>query len=238
MSIFDILYKNWSYESVFNYLKTGLVDLDKDDINYLENYVLKWGIRGNTWYKEEWKFGFDLKTDNENEQFIKINQIRKKVIEPILEFKENIPSKKTVLEITKAIYEFLSTQNIHNKLDEKILFLKQSGNMQMANEYTLTWNMLMNIFDELVLVLGKEKISFEYYKNILRYGLMQNKITTIPSTLDQVIIGDTDRTRSHKVKVMFIIGMIDGVFPTSNNDEGFINDKDRETFARVWYGAC
>lgn len=238
LSIFDILYKNWSYESVFNYLKTGLVDLDKDDINYLENYVLKWGIRGNTWYKDDWKFGFELKTDNENEKFIKINQIRKKVIQPILEFKENIPSKKNVLEITKAIYEFLKVQNIQKKLDEKILFLKHLGNMQMANEYTLTWNMLMNIFDELVLVLGEEKISFEDYKNVLRYGLMQNKITTIPSTLDQVIIGDTDRTRSHKVKVMFIIGMIDGVFPTSNNDEGFINDKDRETFARLWYGAC
>jgi len=50
LSIFDILSKNWSYESVFNYLKTGLVGIEKDDINYLENYVLKWGIKGNKWY--------------------------------------------------------------------------------------------------------------------------------------------------------------------------------------------
>src|SRR5699024_10471886 len=32
----------------------------------------------------------------------------------------------------------------------------------------------------------------------------------------------------HKVKVVFIIGINDGMFPSVNKNEGFLNDKDRE----------
>ena len=50
----------------------------------------------------------------------------------------------------------------------------------------------------------------------------------IPGTQDQVIFGDVDRSRSHKVKVVFIIGLNDGSFPSNNKSEGFFNDRDRE----------
>lgn len=235
LSVFDIILKNWSYESVFNYLKTGLVDVEKDDINYLENYVLKWGIKGSKWYKEDWQYGLasDVKNDGIKEELKKVNDIRRNIIQPIIKLKEKILSKKSVLEITKNIYEFLQEQKIYEKLDHKITYLKQIGNLQMANEYTLTWNILMNIFDEIVLILGNQIVSLEEYKNTLKFGIMQNKITTIPSTLDQILVGDIDRTRSSKVKVTFIIGVIDGIFPTANNSEGFIDDTDRQKLKDV-----
>jgi ATP-dependent helicase/nuclease subunit B len=54
LSIIDILAKNWSYESVFNYLKTGLVDVD--NLYELEKYCLKWGIKGKKWYEKPWDY--------------------------------------------------------------------------------------------------------------------------------------------------------------------------------------
>ena len=51
--LLDICTKNYSYESVFNYLKTGLTNIqDVNDIDIIENYVLEWGIKGSTWQKE------------------------------------------------------------------------------------------------------------------------------------------------------------------------------------------
>ena len=41
-------------------------------------------------------------------------------------------------------------------------------------------------------------------------------------------MGDVDRSRSHKVKAIFIIGLNDGEFPSVRKDEGFLNDTDRE----------
>ena len=45
---------------------------------------------------------------------------------------------------------------------------------------------------------------------------------------DEVTVGDVDRSRSHKIKAVFIIGLNDGMFPSINKAEGFLNDDDRE----------
>ena len=49
----DIFSKNWSYDSIFNYLKTGLFEIDKEEIYLLENYCKKWGIKGNKWFNKD-----------------------------------------------------------------------------------------------------------------------------------------------------------------------------------------
>lgn len=45
--------------------------------------------------------------------------------------------------------------------------------------------------------------------------------------------GDVDRSRSHTVKIIFIVGLNDGSFPSVNNDEGFLNDTDRENLKKI-----
>ena len=42
LSILEIFTKNWSNEAVFNYLKTGFVNIDKEEIFKLENYCIRW----------------------------------------------------------------------------------------------------------------------------------------------------------------------------------------------------
>ena len=45
ISLLEIFARNWSYETVFSYLKTGLINLDKDILYDLENYCLRWNIK-------------------------------------------------------------------------------------------------------------------------------------------------------------------------------------------------
>ena len=66
------------------------------------------------------------------------------------------------------------------------------------------------------------------YDQILKIGFKNSSLTKIPGTQDQVIMGDVDRSRSHKVKAIFIIGLNDGEFPSIHKDEGFLNDSDRD----------
>src|SRR5699024_7554778 len=40
-------------------------------------------------------------------------------------------------------------------------------------------------------------------------------------------MGDVDRSRTHKVKAIFIIGLNDGIYPSINKNEGFLGDDDR-----------
>ena len=221
-SLIDIFAKNWSYEAVFGYIKTGLLNLDEDNIYVLENYCLKWGIRGDKWYNSEWEF-----FDETEEEIQKINYTKNIVLGPLLEFKNNFSREKTVREITIVLYDFLIKNGIIKKLEEKINHLNKIGKVELAKEYETSYKILIEVLDEYVLVLGDQKVSFDKYSKILKIGLKNSSLGKIPGTIDQVTMGDVDRSRNHKVRAVFIIGLNDGSFPSVNKDEGFLNDNDR-----------
>lgn len=226
LSILEIFSKNWSYESVFNYIKTGFLDIDRDDIYKLENYCIKWGIKQNKWKKDFTPYG----EEKQKEEIVRLNEIRKEIIKPLIELKENIDTEKTAENVTKNLYVFLEKQNIQEKLGQRINILEEKGMIDLANEYANSYQILMNVLDEIVLVFGKEKMSLDSkYAQILKVGLQNSGLGKIPGTQDQVILGDVDRSRSHKARAVFIIGINDGVFPSINKDEGFFNDNDRES---------
>lgn len=222
LSLLEIFAKNWSYESVFGYIKTGLLDLNTQEIAVLENYCLKWGIKGSKWHAKEWNFYNE--TEEQQKQII---YARDKVVEPLLKLKKQLAGLKTVKEITTGLYEFLVQNNIYEKLEQKIEELKQNNELEIAKQYELSIKILTDLFDEIVLVLGNKNITFDRYAKILKMGFNQSDLGTIPATADQVIVGDVDRSRSHKVKAVFIIGLNDGSFPSIQKDEGFLDDKDR-----------
>lgn len=203
LSVIEIFSKNWSYEAVFNYLKTGLVNIPIEDIFLLENYCIKYGIRSNKWYKEDWKIA------NTDEQLEKLNNLRKQIVEPLLAFKGKLERTKTAKDISKALYEFLITNEIYEVLLNKAQELEKIGEIDIASSYKTSWDTLMNVLDEVVLVLKDDKISFEEYAKNLKIGLQNSGLGSIPATCDQVIIGDVDRSRTHKVRAVFIIGLND-----------------------------
>ena len=223
ISLLNIFAKNWSVDSVLEYIKTGLVqDIEDDDIYIIENYALRWGIKGSRWYNGDWIFYNETEEEQE-----KILHIREKIIKPLLKFKNDLSNLKDVTSITKAMYQFLIENSIDINMENRIKELEEIGEIEKAKEYETSYKLIVEILDEIVLVLGDKKVSFEKYADLLKIGLANTGLGKIPGTQDQVIVGDVDRSRSHKVKAVFIIGLNDGMFPSVNKNEGFFNDKDR-----------
>ena len=223
LAIFEIFSKKWSQDSVWSYIKTGFIGIEKESIYKLENYCKKWGIRGNKWYKEDWSY--DL-VDKDIEA---LNELRKKIVDPLIDFKQKLESEKTAKGITTRLYEFLEENNIREKIEEKLHKLEPIEKLKYSNEYIASYNILMDVLDEIVLVFGDQKMTFEDYRKILKAGLETSSIGEIPESIDQVIVGNVERSRNHKVSTLFILGLNDGTFPNTNFSEGFLNDKDRET---------
>ena len=210
LSIFEILQKNYSKESVFQYAKMGFLDIEQGDIFKLENYCTKWGLEDN---KQEIEY---------------YNELRKRIIEPIEKLRQKIRKEKTAKAITLAIYEFLEEQKIEEKISLKMQELKQKNREDLVQEYKESYEILINVLDEIVKIFKDENITINQYSNILKQGLKASSLGKIPGTQDQVIMGDVDRSRSHKVDTIFIIGLNDGVYPSINKSEGFLGDEDRE----------
>ena len=223
LSILEMINKNFTKEAVFNYLKLGFLDIDKDDIFELENYCLKWGIEQNKFKKD-----FTYNIEKEKSKVERLNTLRKELLMPVFELKEKINKEKTAQNITKSLYLFLKNQNIEEKISKKVKELEEKGLIDLANEYIQSYKIILEIFDEIMLIFKDDKITVDKYSKIIKIGLNTSGLGKIPGTQDQVILGDVDRSRSHKVNTVFIIGLNDGTFPSINKDEGFFNDEDRK----------
>lgn len=226
ISILDIFARNWSYDSVFNYIKCGFLNITPSDIYLLENYALKWEIKGSKWYKADWNFHDEDSTGKATIDHI--NELRREIVTPLVELKNNLSGNKTAKQISENLYNFLINNNIDKVLESKIKELNDMQKVDIAAEYETSWKIVMQVLDEIVLVFGDENITFESYMQILKNGLGESKLGTIPMAQDEVTVGDVDRSRSHKIKAVFIIGLNDGMFPSINKAEGFLNDDDRE----------
>lgn len=225
LSILEILVKNFSSESVFSYVKLGFCEIDEDEIFKLENYCNKWGIKQNKWKKD---FNIEAEDKSKKQEVERLNELRKQIIMPLIELKESIKKEKTAINVTKSLYEFIQNQKIEEKVISRISKLEEEKNIDLSNEYKSSYQVLIEILDEIVLIFNEEKISLDNYSKILKIGLKNSGLGKIPGTQDQVTFGDVNRSRSHKVKNIFIIGLNDGSFPSINKDEGFFNDLDRE----------
>jgi ATP-dependent helicase/nuclease subunit B len=231
-----IFTENWSYEAVFRYLKTGLTGIDKRDIDYIENYIIASGIRGSRWTKdEEWNFrpNYDgaEPTEYEKAMLQRINEIRKAIAAPLINLYEKIKGKKEAALLCTALFEFLCELQVPEQVERLVEQFKEAKQFDLANEYGQIWNIVMEVLDQVVEVIGEEALSIDRFEEILSAGFEEYKIGLIPPALEQVLVGSIDRTKSHNVKALYVIGANEGVFPSMIKDDGILSDSDRITLA-------
>lgn len=236
LSAIEIFTKGWSYEAVFRYLKTGLTDLDEEEIDILENYVLANGIRGKKWTdKGEWsyriKYGYykDEEMSEEEKEDIKlINLLKEKISTPLINFHDNLKGSKSSKEMTLALYGFLEEMSITKRIEEWINKFKKIDELDRVNEYNQIWNIVIDLLDQIVEVLKEEEVSIDVFGKLLKSGFEQYELGLIPPSLDQLLVSSIERLRSHQIKALYIIGVNDGVFPKVLASEGLLTDIDRE----------
>mgnify|MGYP001415185581 FL=1 len=237
LAMFDIFIDNWSYEAVFSYLKTGLANVDMHDIDKLENYVLACGIRGSLWMRE-WDMSPDLIPDERNPEartgmLTEINRIREAVIKPLLEFRNRTKGKRTAKEFCTAIYDFLVGMDVPGKIEQSVMEFNARGELSLANEYSQVWNTVMDLLSQAVEAMGDETFGLERFSKIFRAGLGEYRIGLIPLSLDQVLVGSVDRSKWHRVKALYLIGVNDGSFPKAGVEEGLLSDRERNALRDI-----
>ncbi|MDF2524378.1 MAG: ATP-dependent nuclease subunit, partial [Clostridiales bacterium] len=127
-----------------------------------------------------------------------------------------------------ALFDFLCELDVPAKIEQKVEDFKAAGVQGIANEYSQVWNTVMGVLDQVVEVLGDESLSLDKFGDILSVGLGEYKMGLIPAAIDQVLVGSVERSKSHEVKALFVLGVNDGIFPMSVLDEGILSDRDRE----------
>lgn len=218
LSSLRVVYRGYKYEDVFRFFKTGFSGVDVEVYEKLENYVLKYGIQGN-----QWKQPFEMDDINIDE----LNKCREQFIKPMGKLEKKVKGKRTVGEITKAMYDYLEGVDIHKKLEDWIDLLRLEGQFEYMNENTQIWNIVMEVFDQMVEIIGEQKITLKEYIRVLDSGFSSLEIGIIPTTIDQVLVGNIQRSKSHDIKGLFVVGVNDGILPSGKDEDGILSDEER-----------
>ncbi len=235
LGAFRIVRGGFQSDDVLAWLKTGLAGFSQDEISELENYVFLWKISGRKW-REEWTEnprGF-LETfgDEEAEILARVNDIRKRITEPLAEFSEAVRDTDGD-GIARAVYRLLERIGAAESLKHLYRRLKDCGQHELAGQQVRLWDMLMEILDQTALVLRERRMDPQRYADLLRQVIRAGDIASIPQGLDEVTVGVADRVRPHEPKVVFLLGAAQGEFPQTAVQGGVFSTEERRELIRL-----
>jgi len=229
-AVLEIIQRGFDYESMFQYLRTGLVMEETEKIDRLETYVRAMGIRGSAKWNEPWERTFE---GGGRLNLKELNETKEAVMAPLLAFKEKGGGRgATIGVMTEALTELLATLEVEQKLAAQAQWFREHGLEKEAREYEEIYGLVMELFDRLYGLLGDEAVSKKEYLEILNAGFMELKVGMIPAGADRVVAGDLKRTRLSGIRALFFVGMNDGVVPAETSKGGIFTEQERETLKR------
>jgi len=230
--VLDAIAGGYEYEDMFRWLKTGFSGLTDQECDLLENYVIRWEIRGSMWLREEdwsanpegWQEGF---TPEQEEELKEINRYRRKVQRPLSRLAGSLKEGKTAREKLEALYGFLEEIRLPEKLREHTGKLEEAGRLQQAQEYSQLWDVLCGVMTQFAEILGGYDMGADEFTRLFKLALTQYDVGTIPAAVDQVQVGQLKRNDSQTIRHLFLIGANDHVLPAVAQNVGLLNQEDR-----------
>ena len=220
LGLLELLDRDFSYAGVMRYLRSGFSCLTAEEVDILEIYFIETGIRG--------RRAFLRPFTRKAKEFPleKINALREKLmteLSPCL-----FQGEEKVQVYIEQLYVFMTGLLVEQKLQILAEQFEAAGDTGKAREYRQIYRKIMDLFNQMVVLMGEEVLSLEHFGEILRAGFEELQVGLIPAKVDQVLVGDMERTRINQVKVLFVVGVNDTNIPGNNTKGGMISDMDRE----------
>lgn len=235
----------WKSEAVFRCAKTDLLGtparrLSRDEIDRLENYALAAGIDGWKWHRDEmWRplSRGDLEEDEapgggEDEPApFPLLALRDALLAPLNALDKRLKKAASVREMCEALYQFLMDTGAADWLEARSLSDAAEGQPGRAAIHRPLWDAVMDLLDQLVELMGDRKLDPALFAGMIDAGLEELQLGAVPPSLDAVLIGSPERTRSGRLKMVYLLGASDGVLPMRMAEDGLLSEQERERLA-------
>lgn len=232
-SALQLYIKDFSYDTVFHFLRSGMADISREEIDELENYVIRTGARGYRTYRrlftrrtEELQGNAEGSEQAEEKTMERLNRIRQQFMDAVEIL--HMGSQEKAGDYVSHLYDFLEQNQVQQKLLNYQQQFEKEGDLSRAREYAQIYRLVMDLLDQVYELLGEEEISRQEFADILEAGFGEITVGTIPQNVDRIVVGDMERTRLKQVKVLFFLGVNDGNIPKNASKGGIISDMDRE----------
>lgn len=222
-SVLAVLADDFSYDSVFQFLKAGMTDLSFEDIELLENYALKRGVRGYS------RWNRAVSENYEKTSPVNVEEIRQAFMKMFGDIRKVFADKKAVTkDYVEALYDFLLQIHMYEKLEARKNELYEENRINEGDAYGQIFEKTVRLFDKIEELLGDTKMSVKEFYEIVDTGLSDIEVGVVPPTVDRVLIGDITRSRLNHIKVLFFTSVNDGIVPKAPKKGRILSDRDRD----------
>ncbi|MGH7178403.1 MAG: PD-(D/E)XK nuclease family protein, partial [Tepidisphaeraceae bacterium] len=238
---------NWDHDAVMVILKTALVPLGEDEppelrdqtrldlADELENFVLRHRIRGGAWQTTQ-PWNYSRETPNGGAEHgesaletQRMDRLRRRIAQafsPVIEAICGGP-RNSIRCFVASVLEVLNRCGVEATLARWIETAQSRQRWEEAAEHAQVWNELIELLDQMNDLLGDAQASGQEFLEILEVGLEDFDLALTPPTVDQVLIGQVDRTRTPTIRAAIILGMVEGGFPRRASEDSIFSDSDR-----------
>jgi ATP-dependent helicase/nuclease subunit B len=226
---------NWSHDAMMGVIKTALVGLEAEEADGLENYVLRHGIDHSVWATERNWTGRRRDEDDPVaiDEAAKMDAIRRRVVDRLGPFVAAVRKQgAAVRDFAGAVFRLLEAFECPTKIVKWIDEATNAGQLEEAGEHERVWDETVTLFDELVDLLGSEVMPLKEFAAMLDSALEGFDLALTPPTVDQVLVGAVDRTRTPQVKACVVLGLSEGQFPRSAGEDSIFTDADRRNLGK------
>lgn len=222
-------------QDIFKLLKTGFAPISDDEIEELENYAIKYRVKGSMWKKPFVRGQLEYGADGLEE----MNRIREAAMALFMDFESVYRDAPTVGVFIEQFYDFLIERAaLGNKILDLIEIQEERGLLDLAEETRQIWGQIVGLFDQIAELSGDEKLSGRELTELLVTGLSQLEVGVLPPTSDDILMGTMQRSRSGQVKAMLVIGANEGLLPASVADDGLFSIEELEFLAEEGQEIC
>ncbi len=221
-SLFLVLQSGYGFDAVFHLLRSGMTDADMEETDQFENYVRALGIRG----RKRWTETFVRHTRDGGEELEFCNRMRELVtgaVEPIAEHAGEDAA--VQIQVLKGILEQMQCRE---RLQNMAQQFADQGDELRRKEYEQIYDKVLELLNQAEALLAGERVKPADLLQILDAGFAEISVGTIPQSVDQILVGDLERSRLNRVKYLFILGTVDGAIPKTASGGGILSDIERE----------
>jgi len=229
-SVFDLLL-GITTDKVSSFMKSGFCDITMEEAAKLENYALSSAINYNDWLDDE-RFlkksaGIFAKEEDSGDEGQYYLGLKNKVLGPVVSLKENISKSKNVLDRVNSLLAFFAETGLQDKIVKISEDFYNNGELNLSDEYTEVYNIIIETLETMKDCLGDENTGISVLREIFLAGFSQRSIGIIPKVYDSVAFGDLNRSVIKNKKVLFLIGVNEGIFPGIPSSNMLLTDEER-----------
>ena len=224
----------WDYDSLFDYLRTGLGGLTGPECDTLEDYAFLWSLRGNRFSEDkDWTLhpdGFSKESNEESgARLAEINALRRRALGPLWVLAKAAGRESTAAGQAAAVAAWFDALALPERLEARAGELRAEGMERTAAEYVQLWDIAVEALEQASAVLGDTEMDLETFGKLYLLTLSAHDVGTIPLSLDRVGAGDMGRMRRRKIRHLIVLGCDSETLPLSGGVPGILTDEDRET---------